>query len=184
LYQEDGTYRLPSEGVTSGREQMVDMYDGYCDKYPIVSIEDGLAQDDWEGWKLMTDRLADRLQIVGDDLFVTNVTRIQQGIDSGTANSVLIKVNQIGTLTETLDAIHTAHRAGYTTVVSHRSGETEDVTIADLAVAVNSGQIKTGAPCRSERVAKYNQLLRIEEELGEAGRYGGPGLFSSVHRGK
>jgi enolase len=180
LYQRDGTYRLPSEGVTRTREEMVEMYAGFCDRYPIVSLEDGLAQDDWDGWKLLTDRLGGRVQIVGDDLFVTNTERIRRGIASGTANSVLIKVNQIGTLTETLEAIETAHRAAYTTVVSHRSGETEDTTIAHLAVAVNSGQIKTGAPCRSERVAKYNELLRIEEELGETARYGGPDLFSSV----
>ncbi|KPJ63798.1 enolase [candidate division KD3-62 bacterium DG_56] len=180
LYQKDGTYRLPSEGVTRTREEMVEMYAGYCDKHPIVSIEDGLAQDDWEGWKMLTDRLGDRVQLVGDDLFVTNAARIRRGIESGTANSVLIKVNQIGTLTETIEAIETAHRAGYTTVVSHRSGETEDTTIAHLAVAVNSGQIKTGAPCRSERVAKYNELLRIEEELGETARYGGQELFSSL----
>jgi enolase len=182
LYEEDGTYRLPSEGVTRTSEEMVEMYAGYCNSYPIVSIEDGLAQDDWDGWKLLTDRLGDQVQLVGDDLFVTNAERVRRGIETGVANSVLIKVNQIGTLTETIEAIETAHRAAYTTVVSHRSGETEDTTISDLAVAVGSGQIKTGAPCRSERVAKYNQLLRIEEDLGEVAVYGGPTLFSSIRR--
>ena len=159
---------------------MVDYYAYLCDKYPIISIEDGLAEDDWEGWKLMTDKLGDRLQIVGDDLFVTNTARLKQGIDSDTANAILIKVNQIGTLTETLDAIEMAKRAGYTAVVSHRSGESEDATIADLAVAVNAGQIKTGAPCRTDRIAKYNQLLRIEEELEEAAEYNGLDVFYNL----
>lgn len=156
------------------REEMVDFWAMLCDKYPIISIEDGLAEEDWDGWKLMTERLGDKIQIVGDDLFVTNTTRLKKGIDMGVANSILIKVNQIGTLTETLDSIQMANRAGYTAVVSHRSGETEDTTIADLVVAMNAGQIKTGAPSRSDRVAKYNQLLRIEEELGEIAIY--PGL--------
>ncbi len=156
------------------REEMVDFWAGLCDKYPIISIEDGLAEEDWEGWRLMTERLGTKIQLVGDDLFVTNTTRLSKGIDMGVANSILIKVNQIGTLTETLDAIQMANRAGYTAVVSHRSGETEDTTIADLVVAMNAGQIKTGAPSRSDRVAKYNQLLRIEEELGEIAIY--PGL--------
>ncbi len=156
------------------REEMVEFWAGLCDKYPIISIEDGLAEEDWEGWKLMTERLGDKIQLVGDDLFVTNTQRLSKGIDMGVANSILIKVNQIGTLTETLDAIEMANRAGYTAVVSHRSGETEDTTIADLVVAMNAGQIKTGAPSRSDRVAKYNQLLRIEEALGAKAIY--PGL--------
>ena len=156
------------------REEMVDFWAELCDKYPIISIEDGLAEEDWEGWKIMTEKLGEKIQLVGDDLFVTNTTRLKKGIDMSVANSILIKVNQIGTLTETLDAIEMANRAGYTAVVSHRSGETEDTTIADLVVAMNAGQIKTGAPSRSDRVAKYNQLLRIEEELGEIAIY--PGL--------
>ena len=158
----------------------MEYYAYLCDKYPIISIEDGLAEDDWEGWKLMTEKLGDRLQIVGDDLFVTNTERLKQGIESDTANAILIKVNQIGTLTETLDAIEMAKRAGYTAVVSHRSGESEDATIADLAVAVNAGQIKTGAPCRTDRIAKYNQLLRIEEELEEAAQYNGMEVFYNL----
>ena len=149
------------------REQMVDMYAVFVEKYPIISLEDGMAEDDWEGWQMLMDRLGKKIQLVGDDLFVTNVQRIKKGIELGAANAVLIKLNQIGTLTETLDAIQMAHRAGWTAVVSHRSGETEDTTIADISVAVNAGQIKTGAPSRTDRVAKYNQLLRIEEELGE-----------------
>jgi enolase len=156
------------------REEMVDFWAGLCDKYPIISIEDGLAEEDWEGWQIMTEKLGEKIQLVGDDLFVTNTKRLKKGIDMDVANSILIKVNQIGTLTETLDAIQMANRAGYTAVVSHRSGETEDTTIADLVVAMNAGQIKTGAPSRSDRVAKYNQLLRIEEELGELAIY--PGL--------
>lgn len=156
------------------REELIDFWEDMCSKYPIISIEDGLAEDDWEGWKLLTDRLGDKVQIVGDDLFVTNTERLAKGIKLGVANSILIKVNQIGTLTETLEAIQTANRAGYTAVVSHRSGETEDTTIADLAVALNAGQIKTGAPSRTDRVAKYNQLLRIEEELDDIAEY--PGL--------
>ena len=152
-------------------------YADLADRYPLVSIEDPLAEDDWEGWKTLTDELGDRLQLVGDDLFVTNPSRLADGIAKGTANSILVKVNQIGTLTETLDAVQLAQRAGYTAVMSHRSGETEDVTIADLAVATDCGQIKTGAPARSDRVAKYNQLLRIEEELGAAAQYAGRDAF-------
>ena len=154
------------------------MWESFVDKYPIVSIEDGMGENDWEGWQLMTRRLGHRIQIVGDDLFVTNVERIRKGIKLGAANAVLIKLNQIGTLTETLDAIQTAHRAGWTAVVSHRSGETEDTTIADLAVALNTCQIKTGAPSRSERTAKYNQLIRIEEQLGASAVYPGKNAFS------
>jgi enolase len=161
---------------------MVEYYATMCERYPIVSIEDGLAEDDWDGWERITRRLGDRIQLVGDDLFVTNVTRLERGIREGIANSILIKVNQIGTLTETLDAIEMAHRAGYTAVISHRSGETEDVTIADLAVATNAGQIKTGSLCRTDRVAKYNQLLRIEEQLGASARYAGAGAFRHGRR--
>lgn len=171
---EDGKYNLAGEGKVMTSEQMIDFYADLLDKYPIISIEDGLAEDDWDGWKLMSDRLGSRVQLVGDDLFVTNTRRLQQGIECGAGNSILIKVNQIGTLTETLDAIEMAKRAGYTAVVSHRSGETEDTTIADIAVATNAGQIKTGAPSRTDRVAKYNQLLRIEQELDAAAVY--PGL--------
>ncbi|MBR5328766.1 MAG: phosphopyruvate hydratase [Firmicutes bacterium] len=176
----DGKYYLASENEAKTNAEMVEYYAYLCDKYPIISIEDGLAEDDWEGWKLMTEKLGDRLQIVGDDLFVTNTARLKQGIESDTANAILIKVNQIGTLTETLDAIEMAKRAGYTAVVSHRSGESEDATIADLAVAVNAGQIKTGAPCRTDRIAKYNQLLRIEEELEEAAQYNGIEVFYNL----
>ena len=150
----------------------MEYWDELCGKYPIFSIEDGLGEDDWEGWELLTDRLGGRIQLVGDDLFVTNPKRLERGIRSGVANSILVKVNQIGTLSETLDAVEIAHKNGYTAVISHRSGETEDTTIADIAVAVNSGQIKTGAPSRTDRVAKYNQLLRIEEELCFAAEYG------------
>jgi enolase len=153
--------------------EMVDYWAGWCDKYPIISIEDGLAEDDWDGWKLMTDKLGKKIQIVGDDLFVTNVKRLQKGIDMGVANSILVKVNQIGTLTETINAVELAKVNGYTSVMSHRSGETEDVTIADLAVALNTGQIKTGSASRSDRIAKYNQLLRIEEILGDSAIYHG-----------
>ena len=175
---EDECYHLPKRGVTLTRQEMVDMWADFCDKYPIISLEDCMAEDDWEGWKMLTDRLGDRVQLVGDDLFVTNVKRVQQGIEKGVANSVLIKLNQIGTLTETLDTIQLANRAGYTAVVSHRSGETEDTTIADLVVALNAGQIKTGAPSRTDRVAKYNQLLRIEEGLGDVAMYPGMGAFN------
>jgi enolase len=170
---ENGKYNLHGEGKVLTSVEMVDYYVNLVDKYPIISIEDGMAEEDWEGWKLMTDRLGDRIQLVGDDLFVTNTERLQKGIIMGVANSILIKLNQIGTLTETLNAIEMAERAGYTVVISHRSGETEDTTIADLVVAVNAGQIKTGAPARSERVAKYNQLIRIEEELGDVSEFRG-----------
>ncbi len=179
----DGEYRLEGDGATLSSAQMVDRLADLAARYPIGSIEDGMAEDDWDGWKALTDRIGGQCQLVGDDLFVTNVERVQRGIDAGCANSVLIKVNQIGTLTETLATMQLAHRAGWTCMVSHRSGETEDTTIADLAVATNAGQIKTGAPARSERVAKYNQLLRIEEELGDAARYAGAGAFPVVGAG-
>ncbi|MDQ2986627.1 MAG: phosphopyruvate hydratase [Armatimonadota bacterium] len=176
---EDGTYRFKAGEVRErSSAEMVAYYERLCDKYPIISIEDGLAEDDWTGWKLLTDRLGERIQLVGDDLFVTNVERLYRGISEQIANSILIKVNQIGTLTETMDAVNLARSSGYTSVMSHRSGETEDTTIADLAVASHCGQIKTGAPCRSDRVAKYNQLLRIEEQLEGAGHYAGAGAFS------
>ena len=170
---DQGRYELPGDGRTLDSDGMVELWRGLCDRYPIVSIEDGLAEDDWAGWTALTGVLGDRVQLVGDDLFVTNVERIRRGLAERAANAVLIKVNQIGTLTETFDAVELAHRSGWSTVVSHRSGETEDTTIADLAVAAGSGQIKTGAPSRSERVAKYNQLLRIEEVLGEGARFPG-----------
>ena len=177
---EDKCYHLPKRGTVMTSEEMVDMWESFVDKYPIISIEDGMGENDWEGWQLMTRRLGHRIQIVGDDLFVTNVERIKKGIELGAANAVLIKLNQIGTLTETLDAIQAAHRAGWTAVVSHRSGETEDTTIADISVAVNAGQIKTGAPSRTDRVAKYNQLLRIEDELFDAAQYPGMDAFFSI----
>jgi enolase len=167
---EDGAYRL--EGRQRSAEELIEFYRQLVEQYPIFSIEDGLAEDDWEGWRAQTAALGDRVQLVGDDLFVTNVLRLRRGIEEGSANSILIKVNQIGTLTETLETMRVAHRSGFTCVMSHRSGETEDSTIADLAVATDCGQIKTGAPCRSDRVAKYNQLLRIEEELGGSAVYG------------
>jgi len=167
-------YMLRAEAkVERSSDEMIDFYAGLMDRYPIVSIEDGLAEDDWDGWKAFTERCGERVQLVGDDLFVTNTERLARGIENGVANSILIKVNQIGTLTETLDAIEMAHKAGYTAVISHRSGETEDTTIADLAVACNTGQIKTGSACRTDRVCKYNQLLRIEEELGSEALFGG-----------
>ena len=178
--QEDQCYHLPKRGTVMTREQMVQMWVDFCGKYPIISLEDGMAEDDWEGWKMLTDALGKQIQLVGDDLFVTNTERLKKGIDLGVANSILIKVNQIGTLTETLDAIQMAHRAGYTAVVSHRSGETEDTTIADISVAVNAGQIKTGAPSRTDRVAKYNQLLRIEDELFDVAAYPGMDAFFSI----
>ncbi|MFI5359360.1 MAG: phosphopyruvate hydratase [Halanaerobiales bacterium] len=181
LYK-DGKYHLEGEGKVLTAEEMVAYYEELINKYPIISIEDGLSEDDWEGWKMMTERIGDRVQLVGDDLFVTNTERLAKGIEKGVANSILIKVNQIGSLTETIDAIEMAKRAGYTAVVSHRSGETEDTTIADLVVAMNAGQIKTGAPARSERVAKYNQLLRIEEMLGEAAQYAGKSAFYNLKR--
>ena len=169
--RETGLYELKGEGRTLTSDQMVDYWEDLVSRYPIISIEDGLAEEDWEGWKKLTERIGNKVQLVGDDLFVTNTSRLKKGIETGAANAILIKVNQIGTLTETLDAIETAKRAGYTAVVSHRSGETEDTTIADLAVAVNAGQIKTGAPARTDRVAKYNQLLRIEDALGDSAEY-------------
>ena len=171
---------LKGEGKELTTEEMIDFYERLITKYPIISIEDGLDEEDWEGWKIMTERLGKKIQLVGDDLFVTNTERLKKGIDLGVANSILIKVNQIGTLTETLDAIEMAKRAGYTAIVSHRSGETEDVTIADLVVAMNAGQIKTGAPSRTDRVAKYNQLLRIEEYLGQTAIYGGINSFYNL----
>jgi len=176
----DGKYDLAGEGKVLTSAEMVDYYAALVDKYPIVSIEDGLAEDDWEGWALLTKKLGKSVQLVGDDLFVTNTEYLRKGIEVGVANSILIKVNQIGTLTETLDAIEMAKRAGYTAVVSHRSGETEDATIADIAVATNAGQIKTGAPARTDRVAKYNQLLRIEEELEHLSQFGGPDVFYNL----
>ena len=172
-FYDDGVYLLAGEGKKLNSEEMIEFYTSLCSRYPILSIEDALAEDDWEGFKKLTDQLGDRLQIVGDDLFVTNKNRLQRGIKQGIGNSLLVKLNQIGTLTETLGAISIAQRAGYSTVVSHRSGETEDTTIADLAVAVNAGQIKTGSLSRSDRIAKYNQLIRIEEELGSPAKYAG-----------
>lgn len=179
---EDGKYNLKGEGKVLTPAEMVDFYVDLVNKYPIISIEDGMAEEDWEGWKLITEKLGNKIQLVGDDLFVTNTERLKMGIERSTANSILIKLNQIGTLTETLNAIEMAERAGYTAVVSHRSGETEDTTIADLVVAMNAGQIKTGAPARSERVAKYNQLLRIEEELGDMAEYRGLNAFYNVKK--
>ncbi|WP_305747560.1 phosphopyruvate hydratase [Clostridium perfringens] len=181
-YYKDGKYVLEHEGKTLTAAEMVDFFEDWVNKYPIISIEDGMAEEDWEGWKLMTERLGKKVQLVGDDLFVTNTERLKTGIEKGIANSILIKLNQIGTLTETLNAIEMANRAGYTAVVSHRSGETEDTTIADLVVAVNAGQIKTGAPARSERVAKYNQLIRINEELGEIAEYRGRNAFFNLSK--
>ncbi len=181
-YYKDGKYVLEHEGKTLTAAEMVDFFEDWVNKYPIISIEDGMAEEDWEGWKLMTERLGKKVQLVGDDLFVTNTERLKTGIEKGIANSILIKLNQIGTLTETLNAIEMANRAGYTAVVSHRSGETEDTTIADLVVAVNAGQIKTGAPARSERVAKYNQLIRINEELGEVAEYRGRNAFFNLSK--
>jgi len=176
----DGGYRF--EGQVRTAEQMIEYYTTLVDAYPMVSIEDPLGEDDWEGWAMMTEALGSRTQIVGDDLFVTNITRLQRGIDAGAANALLVKVNQIGTLSETLDAVDLAHRNGYRTMISHRSGETEDTTIADLAVATNAGQIKTGAPARSDRVAKYNQLLRIEDQLDDAAVYAGASAFPRFRR--
>lgn len=178
--KETGCYELKGEGRTLTSDQMIDYWEALVDKYPIISIEDGLDQEDWDSWVKLTERLGDRVQLVGDDLFVTNTARLKKGIELGAANAILIKVNQIGTLTETLDAIETAKRAGYTAVVSHRSGETEDTTIADLAVATNAGQIKSGAPCRTDRVAKFNQLLRIEDGLGSAATYDGRKSFYNL----
>jgi len=177
---EKGKYNLKGEGVKKTAEEMIAYYEMLVKKYPIVSIEDGLAEDDWKGWKLLTEKLGKKIQLVGDDLFVTNVDRLAEGIKKGVGNSILIKVNQIGTLTETFNTIEMAKRAGYTCVISHRSGETEDTTLADIAVAVNAGQIKTGAPARTDRVAKYNQLLRIEEDLGPSAKYNGKDVFYCV----
>lgn len=177
---ETRVYKLASEGVEKNAKEMVDFYEELVEKYPIISIEDGLDEDDWDGWKELTDRLGDKIQIVGDDLFVTNTQRLKKGIDGKISNSILIKLNQIGTITETLDAIEMAKRAGYTNVISHRSGETEDSFIADVAVATNAGQIKTGAPARTDRVAKYNQLLRIEDQLNGRGKYRGEETFYNI----
>jgi enolase len=176
---ENGTYVLEGEKADQRKTSrgMVDFYEGWTKRYPIVSIEDGLAEDDWEGWKVLTNRLGDRLQLVGDDLFVTNVERLDRGIQEGIANSILVKVNQIGSLSETIKTVLTAYKAGYTAVMSHRSGETEDTFIADLAVALNTGQIKTGSASRTDRICKYNQLLRIEEELGKKASYPGMKAF-------
>ncbi len=176
-YFKDGAYVLAGEGKTLTSDENVDYIEALVDDYPIISVEDGMAEDDWEGWKALTERLGGRIQLVGDDLFVTNPERLAEGIEKGCANSMLVKVNQIGTLTETLRAVEMAHRAGYTNVMSHRSGETEDATIADLAVATNCGQIKTGSLARSDRLAKYNQLIRIEETLGEVAEYAGRGVL-------
>ncbi len=181
-FHDNGKYHLVGEGKRLSAEQFTDFLASWCDQYPIVTIEDGMAEADWDGWKLLTQRLGDRVQLVGDDLFVTNPAIFRQGIDSGTANAILIKVNQIGTLTETLEAIAMADKAGYAAVVSHRSGETEDTTIADIAVATTATQIKTGSLCRSDRVAKYNQLLRIEEALGDRARFAGRDAFVSLKR--
>ncbi len=174
-------YNLEAEGKKLTSSQMIDFYEDLCKNYPIISIEDGLAEDDWEGWKEMTERLGDKIQLVGDDLFVTNIKRLKRGIDEGITNSILIKLNQIGTLTETLDAIEMAQKAGFTAVVSHRSGETEDTTISDVVVAAGAGQIKTGSLCRSDRVAKYNQLLRIEEQVGRCAEYPGLRAFYNLN---
>lgn len=179
---ERGIYVLAGEDRELTSEEMVEYWAALVEKYPIISIEDGMAEEDWDGWKALTDRIGDKVQLVGDDLFVTNPKRLAKGIELGCANAILVKVNQIGSLTEALEAVQMAKQAGYACVMSHRSGETEDVTIADLAVATNAGQIKTGAPCRSDRVAKYNQLLRIEEELGDGGQYAGMKAFYNINR--
>ena len=180
-FYRDGHYHLAGEGAVLNSSQMAEYYVKLCADYPIVSIEDGMSEDDWDGWRTLTEKLGQHIQLVGDDLFVTNPSRLQRGIDGGFANSILVKLNQIGTLTETLDAVSMAQRAGYTAVISHRSGETEDTTIADLAVATGAGQIKTGSLCRSDRTAKYNQLLRIEEELGAAAVYGSGDLSARIN---
>ena len=178
--EETGLYHLPKSGRRMSRQQLVQMWKRFADKYPIISLEDGMGEKDWEGWEMLTKRIGSYVQLVGDDLFVTNTRRLAEGIRRGVGNAILIKVNQIGTLTETLDAVAMANRAGYTAIISHRSGETEDTTIADLAVALNAGQIKTGAPSRSDRVAKYNQLLRIEQELGGLAEYPGKRAFFNL----
>jgi enolase len=178
----DGKYHFEGEGITRTSEEMIAFYEELVSKYPIISIEDGLAEDDWEGWKLLTERLGRKVQLVGDDLFVTNTRRLAEGIEKGVGNSILVKVNQIGTLTETFDAIEMAKRAGYTAVISHRSGESEDTTIADIAVATGAGQIKTGAPSRTDRVAKYNQLLRIEDELDSTSLFKGHDVFYNIKK--
>lgn len=178
----DGKYHLEGEGKSFTPTEFVDLLSSWVDKYPIITIEDGCSEDDWEGWKLLSEKLGNKIQLVGDDLFVTNTERLNKGIEEGIGNSILIKVNQIGTLTETFDAIEMAKRAGYTAVISHRSGESEDSTIADIAVATNAGQIKTGAPSRTDRIAKYNQLLRIEDELGELAQYNGMKSFYNLKR--
>lgn len=179
---ETGKYVLAGEDRELTSAEMVDYWEALVQKYPIISIEDGMAEEDWDGWKALTDRIGDKVQLVGDDLFVTNPKRLAKGIELGCANAILVKVNQIGSLTEALEAVQVAKQAGYACIMSHRSGETEDVTIADLAVATNAGQIKTGAPCRSDRVAKYNQLLRIEEQLGDSGQYAGMKAFYNINR--
>ena len=179
---ETGKYVLAGEGRELTSAEMVDYWEALVQKYPIISIEDGMAEEDWDGWKALTDRIGDKVQLVGDDLFVTNPKRLAKGIELGCANAILVKVNQIGSLTEALEAVQMAKQAGYACIMSHRSGETEDVTIADLAVATNAGQIKTGAPCRSDRVAMYNQLLRIEEQLGDSGQYAGMKAFYNINR--
>jgi len=182
MFKDDGLYHFEGEGVTRNTDEMIAFYTDLVNKYPIISIEDPLSEEEWEGWKKITEVLGDRVQLVGDDLFVTNTERLSRGIEMGVANSILVKVNQIGTLTETLDAIEMAKRAGYTAIISHRSGETEDSTIADIAVATNAGQIKTGAPSRTDRVAKYNQLLRIEEALEDVAVYSGEKTFYNVKK--
>jgi enolase len=182
IFEDGVTYNLKKEGRRLSGSQMVDFYVDWVEKYPIISIEDGLAEDDWQAWTQLTERVGDKVQLVGDDLLVTNVERVEKAIALKACNSLLCKVNQIGSLSEAIEAVRVAHRAGWTAVVSHRSGETEDATIADLAVALNAGQIKTGAPCRSDRVAKYNQLLRIEEELGDAAIYAGMDAFNRAVR--
>ena len=179
---ENGKYNFKGEGVVRTTDELIEYYVNLADKYPIISIEDGLAEDDWDGWKKLTDKLGDKVQLVGDDLFVTNVERLSKGINLGIANSILIKLNQIGTITETLDAIELAKRHGYTAVISHRSGETEDTTIADLAVATNAGQIKTGSASRTDRIAKYNQLLRIEDYLDDNAKYDGYNTFYNINK--
>jgi enolase len=176
----DGTYSLKGEGKTQGSDEMVRYLEDLTARFPIISIEDGMAEDDWDGWKALTDAIGGKVQLVGDDLFVTNTERLVSGIKMGVANSILVKVNQIGSLSETLEAVETAHKASYTSVMSHRSGETEDSTIADLAVALNCGQIKTGSLARSDRLAKYNQLIRIEEVLGTSGRYAGRSILKGA----